>query len=258
MTTQPTHNTEPVTSLVSAASMSGKQYYAIALDTNGKSALPTIRGQRSFGIQQDEPAANAVGKVQYEGESPAVGGGVIDEGDEVTVSATGKLIKATLGDDFVIGTAKTPCGADGRQFTLVIGKRKRGNRVVVPLGTWALSTLDNVNVLSLYQPGFTGEVRRLMAGVVVATGDASGKQAVMKAAITPSGGSITDVTSCVLTIDTDVAAADPDTLGKKIEGVASTAANTFTADDTISVSANNTTPFTSGSVNLFLELVEIR
>lgn len=78
-----------------AASLSGKQYYAVKLDTNSKIALCDTAGESIFGILQDEPAAGKQGVVQTSGFSRAVAGGTFNPGTLLKVTTAGKLDTAS-------------------------------------------------------------------------------------------------------------------------------------------------------------------
>lgn len=119
-------------SLIAAADLSAKQYYAIKVDTDGKAAL--AGAGLGIGILQDEPVSGAIGQVAVSGISPAIAGGTVTAGDRVTANASGKLVTATAGKtdtsdvgaaadpligSNVIGIALTSAAAD-EQFSLLI------------------------------------------------------------------------------------------------------------------------------------------
>lgn len=94
---------------------SSKQYYAAALDPNGKLVLPTSKGQPVIGIVQSKTAAGGVAELWAIGQGGiafAAIGGTIAAGDFLTADNGGKLVKATLDGQFVCAVA-LQAGASG-------------------------------------------------------------------------------------------------------------------------------------------------
>lgn len=86
---------------VANASMSGKQYYAVVVNSSRKWALAGA-GARTVGILQNEPAADEACEVVRLGLSKAVLGGTVTCGDPVAVDSAGKIVKA-LDNDYQVG-----------------------------------------------------------------------------------------------------------------------------------------------------------
>jgi hypothetical protein len=83
-------------SLVAAAALTAKQFYAVKIDSNGKAALAGA-GEAAIGIVQNNPGAGQPASVMVSGSSKAVAGGSITAGDVVAANADGKLVAATKG-----------------------------------------------------------------------------------------------------------------------------------------------------------------
>lgn len=87
-----------------AVSFSGKKFYGVKLDGDGKAALSGA-GERVVGIMQDEPAAGEHGAVVLSGPSWAKAGASINAGDLLKSDADGKLIPVTTDKDAYVGQA---------------------------------------------------------------------------------------------------------------------------------------------------------
>lgn len=83
--------------LVAAADLSAKQYYAVKIDSNGQAALAAA-GEPAVGILQNKPIAGQSATVWAFGpRSKAVAGGTIAAGALVASDANGKFVTATTG-----------------------------------------------------------------------------------------------------------------------------------------------------------------
>jgi len=102
--------------LTAAAASTAYQYHGVYVNSSSQWALAQA-GQRSVGVLQDAPAADAACQVMVMGVTKAVAGGVIAAGDAVSVNASGHFIKATDADQ-VCGVALDAAGASGDIFTL--------------------------------------------------------------------------------------------------------------------------------------------
>lgn len=89
--------------LIAAADLSAKQYYAVKVDSAGKGALAGA-GERAAGILQNVPESGKSGTVMVFGISKAVYGATVAAGAALMVNASGQLITATAGN-FIVGTA---------------------------------------------------------------------------------------------------------------------------------------------------------
>lgn len=101
---------------------SSKQYFAAALDTNGKLVLPTSKGQVIVGIVQSKTAAGGTAELWSVGQggiAPAALGGTVAAGDLLTADNGGELVKATLDGQFVCGIA-LQAGATGQTHPVLM------------------------------------------------------------------------------------------------------------------------------------------
>jgi hypothetical protein len=105
-------------SLEAAADLSGKQYYLVKVDGDGKAALAGA-GENAVGVLQDKPASGAFGCVQVDGVSQVIAGEAINEGDLISATAAGKAQVAASGE-FIVGRALTAAGADAEYFSMLV------------------------------------------------------------------------------------------------------------------------------------------
>lgn len=237
--------------VIAAADLSSKQYYAVKLNADGEAALAGA-GENAVGILQDTPAEDQAGNVMVLGESFAVCGGNIVAGSNLTPDAQGRLVTAG-GADCVIAVAREAGALNEVHTVLLVTRTATGTTgvasapsiLVIPV---TLASLDDVNAMTAYTPGFAGSLKKLSFLVTTPTTDVADCNCVVSLLI----GAVA-VTGGVLTLDVDVAGTDPDTLGKVVDATAITATNAFAAVDTISiVVANTANPFTVGAGVLLL------
>jgi hypothetical protein len=83
--------------LVAAADLSAKQYFAVKIDSNGQAALAGA-GEPAVGILQNKPTAGQSATVWTFGpRSKALAGGTIAAGALVAADSSGKFVTATTG-----------------------------------------------------------------------------------------------------------------------------------------------------------------
>lgn len=104
-------------SLVAAADLSAKQFYAAKIDSNGKAAVAGA-GEACVGIIQNNPLAGSPASVMMSGTSKAKAGGSITAGDYVAADANGKFVSATKGK---VNTSDAGAAADPVIGSNVIG-----------------------------------------------------------------------------------------------------------------------------------------
>lgn len=120
-------------SLVAAADLSAKQFFAAKVDSNGKAAVAGA-GEACIGVVQNNPLAGSPASIMVSGTTKAKAGGSITAGDFVAADANGKFVSATkakvntsdagaaadavIGSN-VIGVAITGA-SDGDTFTLAV------------------------------------------------------------------------------------------------------------------------------------------
>jgi hypothetical protein len=164
-------NDRLVESVPANADLSSYQYYLVKINTSGKLAVCSTRGERAHGVLLDDPAAaDRAGLLGYGGIRPVECGGTFEEGDPITTDANGKAIKADRAGDVICGTARQP-GTSGERASIFVGvaggSTGQPQKIIVedfennydanedPAalqvdGTAASGTADEVNVLELH------------------------------------------------------------------------------------------------------------
>ena len=98
--------------LIAAADMSAKRFYAISVDSAGKAAIVGAN-ERIAGIIQDAPKADQAGAVVINGVSLAVYGGTVTAGADLITDSAGRLVAATGGaGEVIVATALTGGAVD--------------------------------------------------------------------------------------------------------------------------------------------------
>jgi hypothetical protein len=111
-------NTGHQMTLVAAADLSAKQYYAVKIDSNGLAALAAA-GEPAVGILQNKPTAGQSATIWTFGpRTKAVAGGTIAAGALVASDANGKLVTATTGK---VNTSDAGAAADPLIASNVLG-----------------------------------------------------------------------------------------------------------------------------------------
>lgn len=106
--------------LVAAADLSAKQYYAVKVDSSGEAALCSSAGEAVFGVLQNKPEAGRSASVAVQGVTKMIiGTGGLTTGAQWQTDATGAAIDAASGD-FVGGTVLEG-GNAGEYATVTIG-----------------------------------------------------------------------------------------------------------------------------------------
>lgn len=228
-------------SRIAAEALTSNQFHLVKLNSAGKIVAVSATTDQPYGVLQDEPADTKPGAVKRYGASKVVAGAVIAAGARVYATAAGRVTSTPVLGSYPVGKALQEATADGAIIEVELDLQGSPVPAVVFNFPVTLSLADNGNVAK-FVPGFAGRLVSMEATVTTITSDSSGKQAILNPDIAG-----TNVTGGVLTIDTDVVAADPDTLGKRIAATAITALNTFGATDEITIEAANTTPFTVGA-----------
>ena len=233
------------TLLVSASTFTGKQYFAAALDTAGKAALPSVAGQACFGIMQSAPIIGAVGPVRTKGNSKAVLGGTVTMGDRLTTDAAGKLITGH-GADRVVAIARESGIAldiiDVEVCAPAAAFAEHG-----PLGFTQhrnLADLADAALAFAFTPGFVGRVKKISVIPSKAATTAA------KASTLTGRIGATAMTGGVAALTTTTMA----TAGVPQEATAITAGNLFGATDSINALISATTAFVEGEADITFEL----
>jgi hypothetical protein len=233
-----------VITLIAAADLSAKQYYAVKIDATGKAAMAGA-GQNAVGILRNNPTADQPAAVMVLGIALAMYGGAVTAGDNLMTDANGKLITAT-GTNPVVCVAMES-GADGEVHSVILVTRTstgiNANNSVLAFPI-ALAKIANGDLMTNIVPGFAGTIKKIFA-VVNDPATTAAKTAALHVeigAVATTGGVLT-LTSANMT-----------PLGAKVDGTAITGANTFTATDTLSIVAASTTAFVEGSAVIYIVL----
>lgn len=229
-----------------AADQSAKQYYAMALNGSGNAALATAQGQSCIGILQDDPSVAAQsGTYRVLGQSKCIYGGTVDENDPLTTDANGKLIKATSNAEHVLGRCmKAGVTGDIGEIMLGITNPPAGATGYVLSLPITLAGVTAADVLTTFTPGHKGKITAVAFAVTTPVTTAA------KAASLNLEIGTTNLTGGVVALTS----ANCTPLGAVVAGSAITAANEFTATDTISVEAASVTAFSEGAGVLFITI----
>lgn len=229
-------------SVVAAADLSSKQYYAVTLGSGGFS-LADAAGEKTVGLLQNAPTSGDACEVCFMGLGLGILGGTVAVDDWLTVDANGKLVATVEHTSHVIGRAME-AGISGDVVTVLVGAAapaSMGSIISIPVD---LASLANGDVVTAYTPGFAARIAKLSAVVTVpATTSAKAATLTMKIGSTAVTGGSLALTSANCT-----------PLGNVVNASAVTAARDFVATDTISVVAASVTAFVEGSVVLLIVL----
>lgn len=109
------------TNVLAAADLSASQFLLATINTSGKLAVATTRGQRVHGVIADDPAAaDRAAMLTYGGVMRVTAGGTFNPGVPLTTNASGQAIEATLSTDVVWGSAKE-AGVSGAEVSAIVG-----------------------------------------------------------------------------------------------------------------------------------------
>ena len=260
-----------------AASLSAKQYCVMKISASQKVNV-CGDGEAGIGILQNDPELGQEASLMISGISPAVYGGTVAPNDSLASDASGRLVVAAAAKS-VIAIA-VEAGVANEIHPVVLIQKGPGffpagvqgnvlyyngtNWLVLAPGTanqlfktggaganpaWAnargqailsipikLARVANGDVLTNFVPGFAGTIKKISLAVTDPVIAAS-KAATLNAEI-----NTTDLTGGVVALTS--ANCTPN--GNVVNGTAVTAANVFSATDSISVEASGTTAFTEG------------
>ncbi len=103
---------------ISAADLTGKEYYLAVVDSSGEYDLAGL-GENAVGTIQEGKAAGLSSTVALGGVVKCVAGTAIAAGDKVASDAAGKA-KVVATTEHVVGVAMTAAGADLVVFELAL------------------------------------------------------------------------------------------------------------------------------------------
>lgn len=239
--------------LTAAADYRTTGQYRAVIQTNQTAVLCSSLGQRSIGILKNNPNSGEKAEIATAGEIfPAIYGGTVAVGDRLVNDANGALISA----------AGTAAGATQAGFPIAIAiyagvSGDRHSVYVLPPGgvnggrleAWhfplSLVLAASGDMWTNTTPGFAGRIVSV-EWVQAAPGTGTGADISINLEI-----GTTNVTGGVVNVT--LATATP--MGNRIAGTAVTAANYFSATDTISIEATVATAFTAGTGTLVVRYV---
>jgi hypothetical protein len=235
-----------LSTLTAAADYSAKQYHAVDVTAAATTVtLASVAGQKIVGILQNAPSSGGVATVQVRGVAKAFAGGTVAINDDIIVNSSGKLIAAANSDGYIIGTALS-AASSGEVFSLLITHRGRRRAHVFNLPITLANITGAGDVLTDFTPGFSGRIVKTQFSVSTRATTAS-KAVTLNLEIGTA-----DLTGGTIALTT----ANCGTLGAVVAGTAVTAANTFSATDTISVEASSVTAFAEGAGTLHVTVLE--
>lgn len=229
--------------LVAAADLSAKQYFACKIDSNGAVALCAVAGERSDGILQDDPASGRSATLRTFGASKGFLGGSVAAGDLLTTDANGKLVKG-YGADIVAGRALA-AGVASDIIPIDLSQKGAFCQHAPHSKTFhlKLAKLADGDIVTAFTPGYAGRIKKVY-DVVTDPATTGGKASTLNLEI-----GATNLTGGVLALTS----ANQTPLGAVVEATAITGANVFSATDTISLEASATTTFAEGEVEVVIE-----
>jgi len=230
--------------LTAAADYSVTGQYRAVIQTNQTAVLCSALGQRPIGILKNNPYSGEVASIATAGEIfPAYYGGTVAVGDRLVNDANGALINAAL-----VGAGATAAGypiaialyagvSGDRHGVFVLPPPVASNGIEYWHFPISLIVAASGDLITAFTPGFAGRFVSL-AFCTQIVGVGSGASVTINLEI-----GTTNVTGGVVTLNE--AATTP--AGEITAGTAITAANAFTATDTISAEIVVGTAFTAGS-----------
>lgn len=105
-------------SKVAGADLSAKQYYGVALQSDGEVEVANAAGEPVLGVLQNNPTSGQTATVAVSGVTKMIAGGVIAVGAYVAVDANGKAKTAVAGRT---DTTDTAAAADALLGSYVLG-----------------------------------------------------------------------------------------------------------------------------------------
>jgi hypothetical protein len=217
---------------LASADLTGKMFYVVKLISTGLAVCGA--GEQGIGILQDKPLTGENGSFCYAGRSVAILGGTVTPGAPLASDASGKLIVA-VGNAAVIAIAAEG-GALNEYRSVYVISRAFGNRLILSIPIKLAKITAAMDVVTNIVPGFLGTILKTFF-VVSDPVVTAAKLLTLNLEINTVdviGGSVA------------LTSANCAPLGAKVDGAAITAANVFTATDTLSVEASAVTAFTEG------------
>lgn len=239
-----------INTLTAAADYSSTGQYLAVIQTNQTAVLVSALGQSPIGILQNDPVSGAPCDVATSGVFPARYGGTVAVGDELVAAANGRLIaKSAVAAGITAGRVIARAiyaGSDGDIHGVWINPPAvRNGPVVIPFAMSAIeaATVDKVTDFPIGAIYGAGRILRVDGSITTTLVGAGGAVAVNVEIGT------TNVTGGVVSF-----AIGTPTVGTFVAGTAVTAANAFSATDTISIEWVVTTAFSAGAVIIYITI----
>lgn len=210
-------------------------------------------GDSAVGVLLNAPIAGEGAIIEIYGKAYVEYGDSINAGSNITSNADGKAVTAGGGDAVNALCLETGAAGDIRPVLLTSRTSSGTTGIAHSFDTIAIPvSLDAANNATLFTltPGYAGSIESLSFVTTTPTTDTANSTCVISASI----GSVA-VTGGAVTLDVDVADADPDTVGKAVAGSAITGTNVFDNNDVITVNAAVTAnAFADGAGVVLLKL----
>lgn len=220
------------------------QYLLMAISTTADQFVKaSVAGQKVFGPLVDNPASGVAGALKFAGLAKVVLGGTVDEGDKLTTDANAKGVKSTSPQDYVFGEAFEPGVVNDPILVRMSHTGFKGQPVLVTFH-YKLTSMADGDIITTYTPGFAGKITKFSALVTDPVTTASDLTTLNLEIGT------TDLTGGALALTS----ANMTPLGAVVDSTAITAANVFSATDTISMEASATTAFAEGEIAVIIKL----
>lgn len=230
-------------SVEAGSDLSAKQYLAVKVNTSGQLAV-AVGDDYAIGILQDDPAAaGRPGIVGIAGVVKGTAGGTVTKGDRLVVDSASKLVTAT-GQAQHVAIAIESAAVNEIFKVYWLGSEQNQVKSIISIPVTLANITAAGDVVTNYTPGFNGKVLKFSACVTTAvtTGAKLATLNLEIGTVNVTGGSLA------------LTSANCTPLGAVVDATAITAANTFTATDTLSVEAASVTAFVEGAIVLFIVL----
>lgn len=229
--------------LVAAADLSAKQYYIIEM--SGANVNVCGDGEAGIGVLQNAPESGQAASVRVLGVTPVILGGTVASGALVASDTNGKAVTAGAGDT-IVGVMLV--GGSASEYGTLLLMAAPAHKSVVPFCfTFDLANIADGDIITTFVPGFNGKISKIYAVCTKAVTTGS-KASTLNAEIgtTNTTGGVLSLTSANLT-----------PIGAVVAATAITAANVFSATDTVSIEASSTTAFVEGQITLVVQCEEV-
>lgn len=229
-------------SVIAGADLSAKQFFACKLNSSKNAVVCGAGEAMTAGVNLGEPESGEAASFGLVGIFPVILGGSVTALDPITPDSAGEFVTA-YGNDAVAGIV-LEAGSDGEVVNALILPQLKvpmGSVIAIPV---TLAKLANGDIVTTITPGYAGRISK-MEFVVTDPATTGSKAATLNAEI-----GTTNLTGGALALTS----ANCTPLGNVVAAAAITAANKFSATDTISIEASSVTTFIEGAGVLLIYL----